>query len=366
MRVLHLDTEKTWRGGENQVRALISGLNNKVEKQFAAAPFDSVAIKEKKWDCELLALSSGNPYDPRNIIQLVSWIKKYKIRIVDAHSAKAHTLAWNAKFFHSDFKLVVHRRVDNKIKNQFLTRRKYLSSSADHFVAISQAIADLLVGYGVLKEKISVVKSAVDATIYEKLNREQLQQKLRENFQLNDDIILIGNASALSEQKGYPTLIRAALELKKVNPQFRVLIAGDGALKKSLENLVQELGLQSHIIFLGFLKNVPEFLSGLDILAIPSNNEGLGTVILDAILAGCCPVGSRVGGIPEIIIDHQTGLLIEPGDSVSLAKQLDYLIKNPKVMAQLSLNARRHVENEFSLNSMVNGNYQVYKTVTGN
>lgn len=366
MRVLHLDTEKTWRGGENQVRALISGLNKRIEKQFAAAPFDSVAIKEKRWDCELLSLSSGSPYDPRNILRLISWVKKHQIQIVDAHSAKAHTLAYNAKLFYPHFKIVVHRRVDNKIKNQFFTRKKYLSSRVDHFVAISQAIADILVNYGVSKDKISVVKSAVDASVYEKLNREHLQQKLRKNFQLNDDVILIGNASALSEQKGYPTLIRAASELKKMTSHFRILIAGDGALKNSLENLVQELELQSHVSFLGFLNNVPEFLSGIDILAIPSNNEGLGTVILDAILAGCCPVGSRVGGIPEIIIDHQTGLLIEPGDHVNLSKCLNYLIKNPEKRAQLSQNARQHVQNEFGLNSMVNGNYQVYKKLSGN
>lgn len=366
MRILHLDTEKTWRGGENQVKALISGLQNKVEKQFAAAPYNSVALLEKKWDCELLALSSGNPYDPRNIFQLIDWIKINKIQILDAHTAKAHTLALNVKFFYSNFKIVVHRRVDNKIKNKFLTQKKYYSPHVDHYVAISQAIADILVGYGVPQQKISVVKSAVDASIYEKLDRTKLQQEMRKKYKLADDVTIIGNASALSEQKGYPTLIRAAAELKKITSQFRIFIAGEGEQKESLEKLVNDLELSSHVTFLGFLNYVPEFLSCLDILAIPSNNEGLGSVILDAILAGCCPVGSRVGGIPEIIKDHQTGLLIEAGDFSRLAEQLSYLIKNPLIRAQLTQNARQHVQSEFSLTSMVNGNFQVYKTLTGN
>lgn len=366
MRILHLDTEKTWRGGENQVKALISGLQNKVEKQFAAAPYNSVAILEKRWDCELFKLSSGSPYDPRNIFHLMNWIKINKIQIVDAHTAKAHTLALNVKYFYPNFKIVVHRRVDNKIKNKFFTRRKYHNPQVDHYVAISQAIAEILIEYGVPQQKVSVVKSAVDASIYEGLSRSQLQQEIRKKYKLEDDVVIIGNASALSPQKGYPTLIRAAAELRNLNLKFKIFIAGDGDERESLEKLVQNLELCNHITFLGFLKNVPEFLSCLDILAIPSNNEGLGTVILDAILAGCCPVGSRVGGIPEIIKDNETGLLIEPGDYKKLAEQLSYLINNQRVRTQLVQNARRHVQNEFSLESMVHGNFQIYKNLTGN
>ena len=366
MRVLHLDSEKTWRGGENQVKALILGLKDKVEKQWAAAPYNSIAILEKRWDCELLQLASGNAYDPRNVFQLVRWIQKHKIQIIDAHTAKAHALALHAKFFAPNVKVVVHRRVDNVPKNKMFTRRKYLTARVNQFVAISQAIADILVNYGVSKEKITVVKSAVDGQIYKKLNRSVLQKTMREKFQIPDDFIIIGNASALSNQKGYPTLIRAAGELKKTNSHFKVLIAGDGEEKSALEQLVKNLELQDHVHFLGFIKNVPEFLSSLDILAIPSNNEGLGTVILAAILAGCCPVGSRVGGIPEIIKDQQTGLLIEPGDYKKLAFLLDELIKSPEKRNRLSQNAYQHVLNEFSLESMVNGNLQVYKTLSGN
>ena len=119
MRILHLDTEKTWRGGENQVKALIEGLHEKVEKQFAAAPFNSVAIKENRWSCEALELKSGNPYDPRIIYQLVQFIKKNKIQLIDAHTAKAHTLAVHVALFLPDLKIVVHRRVDNVPKKNF-------------------------------------------------------------------------------------------------------------------------------------------------------------------------------------------------------------------------------------------------------
>jgi len=363
MRILHLDTEKTWRGGENQVKALIEGLKDKIEKQFAAAPGNSVAIKEKRWDCETLKLKSGNPYDPRNIFQLVQFIKKNKIQLIDAHSAKAHTLAIHVVAFLPQVKIVVHRRVDNIPKNNWLTRSKYFSPKVTCYVAISQAIAKILIQYGISKDKIRVVRSAVSDEVYKKMNRSEIQKQFRTLHLIPENFLIFGNASALSDQKGYPTLINAIAILNKTHNNFKVFIAGDGELKNDLARLVNELGLRNEICFLGFLKNVPEFLSSLDVLVIPSNNEGLGTVILDAILAGCCPVGSRVGGIPEIIQHDQTGLLIEKGDSARLAYHLASLCDQPEKLRTLAGNAKQHVLIEFSLESMVLGNLNVYNSL---
>lgn len=363
MRILHLDTEKTWRGGENQVKALIEGLHGQVEKQFAAAPFNSVAIMESRWNCETFALKSGNPYDPRVIYQLVSFIKKNRIHLVDAHTAKAHTLAVHVASFVPNLKIVVHRRVDNVPKNNWLTKTKYFSPKVTCYVAISQAIAKILIQYGISQDKIKVVRSAVSDEVYKKLNRKEIQKQFRIKHQIPENFVIFGNASALSNQKGYQTLIQAIAILIKTHVNFKVFIAGDGELKQELDDLVNELGLRNEIHFLGFLKDVPEFLSTLDVLVIPSNNEGLGTVILDAILAGCCPVGSRVGGIPEIIQHEQTGLLIEKGDSVRLARHLALLIDQPEKLKTLAANAKQHVLIEFSLESMVQGNLNVYNSL---
>jgi glycosyltransferase involved in cell wall biosynthesis len=363
MRILHLDTEKTWRGGENQVKALIEGLHEKVEKQFAAAPFNSVAIKENRWSCEALELKSGNPYDPRIIYQLVQFINKNKIQLIDAHTAKAHTLAVHVAFFLPDLKIVVHRRVDNVPKKNWLTKFKYFSPKVTCYVAISQAIAEILIQYGISPAKIKVVRSAVSDEVYRNLNRKEIQKQFRIKHQIPQKFLIFGNASALSNQKGYPTLIQAIAILKKTHTTFKVFIAGAGELKEELAGLVNELGLQNEIHFLGFLKDVPEFLSSLDVLVVPSNNEGLGTVILDGILAGCCPVGSRVGGIPEIIQHEQTGLLIEKGDSVRLARHLALLIDQPEKLQTLAENAKQHVLIEFSLESMIQGNLNVYNSL---
>lgn len=364
MRILHLDSEKTWRGGENQIRYLIEGLNKKNIEQWAAAPKESVAVQEKRWACTLLPLASSSPLDFRNWWILYRAIKDNKIDIVDAHSAKAHSLALNVAQFLPQLKIVVHRRVDNVPQSNYFTRRKYLHPRVSQFVAISSAISEVLKSYGVGVSKITTVKSAVDSKYYDTLKQLQAKQELRKKFNFSQDVTLIGNASALSSQKGYETLIQSIAELKKNRVSgFKVVIAGSGELEQELKKLTEKLKLNEEVHFLGFIKNVPEFLACLDILAIPSNNEGLGTVILDAVLAGCCPVGSRVGGIPEIIINNRTGLLIEAGDYLELARHLKLLIEDPKLRAQLAENAVQHVKTNFSLTSMVEGNLRVYERV---
>ena len=365
IRVLHLGSEYTWRGGENQARLLIEGLKGKVEAQFGATPKKSIAYQEKRWKCNLLDLNSGNPYDPISIFQLVKYIKKNKINIIDAHTAKAHTLALNASFFLPDIKIVVHRRVDNVPKKKYFTKKKYFHPRVTKFTAISNFIKQVLLDYGIEDSKISVARSAVSPDIYKSLDRYDCQRRLKEKYKIPSRHTLIGNASALSSQKGHETLLRAVAELKKTTPDFTVLIAGDGQLKESLEKLSQELQITSNLIFIGFIKTVPEFLSGLDILAVPSNNEGLGTVILDGILAGCAVVGSRVGGIPEIIVHNKTGLLQEVGDFKALAENLADMIRNPDKTQSLRTNAYSWVIKEFSLQAMVEGNLKIYQNILG-
>ena len=363
IRLLHLGTESTWRGGENQMRLLIEGLQQHVEAQFAATPLNSIAYGEKRWSCETLGLSSGSEWDPRNIWQLVQFIKKNKINLLDAHTAKAHSLALKVATFVPSLKIVVHRRVDNVPKKKYFTVKKYFHPRVNRFTCISHFIAEVLKEYGVSQGKIRVARSAVSAKPYEPLNRLECQNFWKSKLSIPSDHILIGNASALSPQKGYETLLQGVADLKTRKTNFSVLIAGDGGLKDSLMKMAQNLGIQDRVYFTGFIKDVPTFLSALDILAVSSNNEGLGTIILDGFLAGCCVVGSEVGGIPEIVKPQVTGLLQSVGDYQALSKNLEFLIDNPDKRKQWAEQGKEFVKKEFSLDSMVQGNLKIYKEV---
>jgi glycosyltransferase involved in cell wall biosynthesis len=364
MNILHLGTERSWRGGENQILLLMRGLkqNHPQIQCRVAFPRGSRGLERFAEEFPTLELPSTSAFDLRSIFKIAKYCRTHKIDIIDAHSSNAHSLAfWAQKLV--DFKLVVHRRVDKPIKNQLLTKKKYYSPRVSQFVAISECIAQILVDYGVDKTKLKVVRSAIDLEKYKNLQNETLKLELKKIHGLADNTVLIGNASALTHEKGYEVLVSALGLLKTQRTDFCCFIAGDGALKNELETLVQALGLEPHIRFLGFISDVPSFLASLDIFAIPSMNEGLGTVLLDAIGAGCAPIGTNVGGIPEIILHEKTGLLIEKGDVKALAQALNRLVDDPKLRKTINDNAQTHVRENFSLANMVEGNYQVYSQI---
>lgn len=363
MRVLHLDTEMGWRGGENQLRLLLEGLRDYPVTSHLAARPGSAAERRLSDLATVVAYPMRGGFDPVAAYRIATYCKKNHIDLIDAHTGNGHSLGLMIKTLIPSIKLVVHRRVDNVPKKSLINRRKYLSPLVDRYVAISQAIANILEDYGIPKERIAVVRSAVPDNGYSDLNRVDEKQQLAQAFGIHPDVVFIGNASALSPQKGYPTLLAAAKILKDQGKPFHVFIAGDGELRSSLESERIALGLEHDVSFLGFIQDVPKFLSAIDILAMPSVNEGLGTLLLDASLARCAIAATKVGGIPEVVTHGLTGLLSSVDDAPGLAAHLAQLIQEPTLRHDLSANARHFVAREFSWEAMVRGNYDVYSAL---
>jgi glycosyltransferase involved in cell wall biosynthesis len=366
MRVLHMDTEKTWRGGENQIRLLIQGLKASGVESYLATQSGSEIEKRLSGLVRPFFISKGGYHLP-SAIYLARWVRDQGIQVIDAHTSATHSLGILVKKLYPQVKLVVHRRVDNPIKKNFLTRRKYLSPSVDQFVGISGAIAQMLGEYGVLEEKISVVKSATEMPRFTPVEKVEAKKKLAQEQGLSPGALFIGNASALDKQKDPFTLLCAFHALRKQNPnqEFCLLLAGDGKLRTELETLVKRLGLEAYVRLLGFRKDVRDILLGIDIVALPSINEGLGTTLLDSVLCGCAVVATNVGGIPEIIIDGETGLLISPQNPVELTQKLNLLAHDQLLRGRLVTKGCQHVEANFSVSSMVAGNLAVYRKILG-
>ena len=361
MRILHIDTEMTWRGGENQLRLLLAGLaRTDVENHVALRP-QSLAVERLKGLAQQVVLPMRGGFDLLAARQLAAYCKAHRIDLIDAHTANGHSLGLLIRHLYPRVRLVVHRRVDYAPRQGLLNRRKYLSSKVDRFVAISHCIAKILADYGIPESRISVVRSAIDTSIYGAMDRAQARAELAQSFGIAPEVTLIGNASALTDQKGYEVLLDAAAILKRQGEQFHVFIAGDGPLMSNLERQRQALDLAHHVTFLGFIKEVPTFLTSLDILAVPSHNEGLGTILLDGLAAGLAVAATAVGGIPEVILPEVTGLLSADSDSDGLALNLARLIHNPELRSRLNAAGKVHIAEEFSIAAMVGGNLDIYR-----
>lgn len=364
MNVLHIGSENGWRGGENQLRFLIEGSSDRVN-HIVAYPRSSLALPKFERLTTVLPLRADTPTSPFDLIRLHRLCRDREIDIIDAHSGNAHTLAVALKALGAAPKLVVHRRIDNAIKRSFPTKQKYTSQHVAMFVAISECIGRVLVDYGIPPERVTVVRSAVGTAAYDALDRSAARAALRKRYQLPVDALLIGNASALTKQKGYPVLLDALGLLRDRGVDFHCAIAGDGALRLPLARQVNNLALGERVHFLGHIEDVPTFLAGLDILAMPSNNEGLGTLLLDAALAGCAIAASDVGGIPEFVRHEGTGLLAPPGDPAAHAANLERLARDAGLRASLNAEADARARTEFSVDTMVEGNLAVYQRVLG-
>jgi L-malate glycosyltransferase len=354
IRVLHINTESGWRGGENQLRLFLENADRNVIENHVAALENEPAIDRFGAHAKTL------PLKKQFILSMASVISKYcqknNIDVIDAQTSKAHTLGLLIKRKNPHIKLLVHRRVDNLPSKGMLSKWKYRTAKVDQYVAISYAIKNILIGQGVSSNRITVIPSAISSAPYKELVKETEKSQLARTFSLNTDTPFIGNASALSNQKGYDTLIRAMRILKNDGVNVHCFIAGDGEKRTELESLRMELDLDQDVTFLGFIKEVPMFLTALDVLTVPSNNEGLGTIILDGTYAGCPVIASEVGGIPEMIKHQETGLLVPPNEPQRLADAIRVLIGDKEMQLRLNKNARELIEKNFSLNHMVSEN----------
>lgn len=362
MNILHIDTELSWRGGENQIKLLIENAQSPDwEWHLAAAP-GSQAIERMKTVARPLAVPMQGLAQLSAARKIAVYCRQNKIQLMDCQSSRAHQLGLMVKYLVPEIKLVVHRRVDFPPGRSWLNRLKYVNPRIDRYIAISGAIGKILEDYGVPKEQIRVVRSAVDPAAFQNIDPDAARDGLTQELGIARNPPIIGNVAYLTEQKGHETLIRALGILKAKAIPFFAFIAGDGALRARSEKLALDLGLDPNDLrFLGIRKDVPRLLAASDIFALSSNDEGLGTSLLDAVHSGCCLVGTAVGGIPEIIRHEQTGLLAPPRDPESFARQLERVLLDKTLRQSLAEAARRRVDEEFSLGKMVEGNLETYR-----
>jgi glycosyltransferase involved in cell wall biosynthesis len=228
--------------------------------------------------------------------------------------------------------------------SRFVVRR------ADVVRVVSRQIEADAVAAGVSPGRIAFVPSRCDTEIFDPRRWSEAGRSLREALPGDPDSPLVGFLGSLNASKGVDTLIAACAKVAESRP-LRLVIAGDGPLRSQLDDLASKAGLA--VTLLGRLAGdeVPRFLAAVDLLAVPSNDEGLPRVVLEAMAMELPVVASRVGGIPEAIQDSDTGLLTEPGDATALADAIDRVLGDPRLAARLGSAGRRCVVREFEARS---------------
>lgn len=359
-RVLHLSSESTWRGGEQQMAYLI-------EESIIAGLEISVAGKRgsefQKWCAD-----RGVPFHPMGFkngldISTSNRIKKLarnqNIDLIHTHSGKSQSLAYWASRLGMPQPVVVHRRVDFPLKSKGFSLRKYTYPGVKAIICVSKTIEEMVREKTGTEKFVSTVYSGID---FSRFNAEPSTGYLHREFGISPEKKLVANISALADHKDYPTFIRAAKAFSEKSDEVHFLIVGEGELRSELEKLVSASGIQNHLTFTGFREDVPKIFRELTAFLITSKTEGLGTTVIDAMHNGLPILATRGGGIPELVVDGETGFLCEVGDYQCLAEKLLYLIEHPDQAAVFGKNARER-SLLFSKEAMAKEVIKIYEKV---
>lgn len=361
MKILHINTEKTWRGGEQQTFNLLKGLKERnISSHLLCQPDSPMTEKAKKAQMEIFPIAMHGEADLLASFQIRALINRFNYDILHSHTSHAHTLAFWASFGTKARRLVT-RRVDFSIfRHSFLKLSgiKYYYM-ADFYIAISHKIKDVLVNDGIQAGRIFVVHSGINPNRFGDVGKDHLIDEF--NIKSSEQVVI--NVAHLAGHKGQKYLVRAVpLVLAKI-PTARFFIVGGGELMDKLQTLSASLGIKHEIIFTGFRHDVGAFYQIADLFVMSSVQEGLGTAVLDAMALGKPVVATRSGGIPEIISDGETGRLVAPANPEALAAGIVELLTHTDRAKQMASQGRIAVRKKFSIETMVDKNIEVYQRI---
>lgn len=359
MKILHLSSEKSWRGGEQQIAYLIEGLSKQGVNNLVACRKGS-AFEDycKTANIPYYSLPFSNSLDIITAAGLKSICRRESPSLMHLHSSKSHGVAVLSGWMGNPTPMILSRRVDFPLKSNWLSQKKYNYKNIRKILCVSNAI------------KMIVQKSIEDpgkaATVYSGIDLKKFsggtENFFRTSYPVPENHYLIGNTSAIAPHKDYFTFINTAQELEKQNFPATYFIIGTGPLEQEIKAYVADRGLNKKIIFTGFLKNIPQILSGLDLFLMTSKTEGLGTSLLDAFACKVPVVATAAGGIPEIVVHEETGLLAPVGDSHQLATEVLRLFRDPELREKLAANAFEKVK-QFDKKITAAATLEVYQEV---
>ncbi len=361
--ILHLDTGREWRGGQQQAAYLHQKLLEQGIESLMICPKNSPMARyciERKLPVQpIKIIHSLDIFAARRISQIAC---KDKSSILQMHTGNAISLGLLAKMFYGGIKLIAVRRVDFKTGKNLLSRWKYNTNKLDKIVCISEKIRSVMLESGVPEHKIIVIHSGVDLDKFRDTAGDPVQ--LKRELNLPEDVLLIGTVAATAGHKDYPNLLNAAAKIIKVRDKVYFCAVGNGPLEKEIRQQANNLQLGERFVFAGFREDVGRFLKSFDIFVLASKREGLGTSLLDAQALGLPIVACESGGIPEIIKNEESGLLVPPRNPKALADGLLRLIDNNALREKLGKNAQQRVK-AFDINLTVKKYVELYHELIG-
>jgi glycosyltransferase involved in cell wall biosynthesis len=370
IKICHLAMGDGWAGAEVQLAILLASLAKMPDFEISAVLFN-----EGRLASELRALGvktkviSESEYNSFSVVkQLVDYFgqqrfdilhtHKYKDNILGAVSSACRGIRRRVRTVHGSsepfvgfeaVKISAYELVDSWV-NRYLI---------DQILVVSLDLRNHLINK-FRSEKVTCIRNAIDI---EQIRVTRSATELRKELKLGEKEFLIGTMGRLMPVKGLGSFLKAADIIRRQKPNVKFIIAGDGPLKPALRAQVREYDLDKEVLFLGHRDDGYDILKLIDLFVLPSLNEGIPMVLLEALALARPVIASRVGGIPEVIEDGVSGLLVTPGREDELAQSCVALMDNYNFAQQLGIAGRKRVEERFSARVMAEKVAEVYRTL---
>ncbi len=356
MRILHIDLEKSLRGGQKQVINLIKYNEDTSIENFLICKKNSGLDKSTKNMGNKFTVKFLGEFDLFTVLKLRKLIKEIDPDIIHYHSSHAHTMGYLALNHKDNIIEIVTRRVHLPLNNNIITAKKY--KRVDKIICISKYIKTVIEkDKRIDNKKLVEIHSGVEL-----LGNDLDISYLESEFPVKKNITKFGMLSALKidEHKDLLTLFRTIQLLKTQSTDFIFFLVGTGKDEKKLMKIINKMGISEHIIFTGFRNDIGELLNYLDIYVHSVHNEGLGTSIIEAMSAGLPVIAANVGGIPELIENNVNGYLVPASSPEKLSERMALLMSDKGLREKFS---KKNMEKakEFSMEKMAKRNYQLYK-----
>ncbi len=351
--ILHLNTERGWRGGERQTLWLAQGLAQEGHRAIIVArPGQPLAQRSAETGLEVIVCSPVLEFDLAAARVLHRHVLADGVDVLHAHTAHALALAALAARG-TPVRVVITRRTSFRLHSNPLTRWKY--RHADAVIAVSARVKRSLLDGGVDAALVEVIP---DGT---RLDRD-VAPSPRSTLGVPDDAPLAVMVGALTREKDPGTFVRAvACALREV-PTLRALLVGDGPMRRELDAQVESLGIGHSLRLTGYRDDADALIAASDMVVLSSRDEGLGSILLDAMAFGKPVVATTAGGIPDVVVQGETGLLVEPCDAEALGEGIARVACDRELASRLARGARERAP-RFSMREAVVRTTAVYERV---
>ena len=315
---------------------------------------------------EMLGQASFAPSDVVALVKLVALVRRLRPHVVHTHTAKAGFLGRLAARV-AGVPVVLHTYHGHVLSGYYGRMRsaglrlmeRFLARFSDKLIAVSDRVRDDLVSLGIAPaDRFVVVPLGLDLDPMFDASRNR--GAFRREFGLRSDAPLVGIVGRLFPIKNHVLFLEAAARVRVSDSDARFVVVGDGPLRASLEERTRQPDLRGRVVFTGWRHDLPKIYADLNVVVVSSMNEGTPVSAIEAMAAGCLVVATRVGGLPDLIDDGRTGILVPPNEPAMLASAVEWLLTDPVSRESMRSAASAEVRRRFMASRLVTDLQQLY------